>query len=76
MAVKNNPNELFIRCLLKAMDALCPFGDYRPRLEKIEDLCADILKNDPFRKRTLGGVVFERDDEGQTLFLTVEHDTA
>ncbi len=73
---KKYPEEILIRCVLKAMNILVPFTAYRPRLEKIEDLCGDLLKSDAFRKRTLGGVIFERDDDCKTLILTIEHEEA
>lgn len=75
-ALKKYPEEILIRCVLKGMNALVPFTDYRPRLEKIEDLCEDVLKSGMFRKRTLGGVIFERDDDCKTLVLTIEHEEA
>lgn len=71
--LKNYPEEIVIRCILKVMDMIEPFSDYAPRLEKVEALAGDLLREGSFRKRTLGGVIFERDDRKVLLILSSEH---
>lgn len=64
--------ETLIRVVLKGIDEIGLERDYAPRMEKVEDL-VDALQNDPsFRKRTLGGVIFERDDAHEKLILEAE----
>ncbi len=67
-----NEDEVFIRVILIAMGELCDSGAYGARREKIENLCMDLMQEEPFRKRTLGGLVFERDDKKGILFLSKE----
>lgn len=67
-----NEKEVFMRVILIAMSALCNGDGYGARREKIEALCEDLMKPEAFRKRTLGGLVFERDDKKDLLFLTKE----
>ncbi|MBI1301273.1 MAG: tRNA lysidine(34) synthetase TilS [Alphaproteobacteria bacterium] len=67
--------EVLVRVVLKAVTMFGQGGDYGPRMEKVEALCQDILKQKPFRKRTLGGVVFElkvMSTQEQTLYMTAE----
>ncbi|MCD8496991.1 MAG: tRNA lysidine(34) synthetase TilS [Alphaproteobacteria bacterium] len=45
---------------------------YGPRTERIEVLVTDILKSDPFRKRTLGGVVIVVDEKNDLIIFTKE----
>ena len=64
--------ELALRVLLKVIKTFRPEEDYAPRLEKIEDLLGDLRAENPFRKRTLGGVVFERNDKQGQIILCCE----
>lgn len=70
------PEEIVLRCLLKALECLRPESDYAPRMEKIETLLYDLISSqngpDGFRKRTLGGVVFEVDERAGQLILSQE----
>lgn len=61
-AFKNQPEEIAFRCLCRAMSALGARKGYPPRLERLESLFFDLIRSDPFRKRTLAGVVVERRD--------------
>lgn len=70
--LKTQPDEIVLRALLKAMDALSGKRDYGPRMEKTEKLLEELLTGRPFRKRTLGGVIFERKDKTGKLILTRE----
>lgn len=72
--LKEQPEEVVLRVLQRAMHSLVPFEDYPPRLEKLEALARDLLREGAFRKRTLGGVIFARDDHGSYLILVPEHD--
>lgn len=70
------PEEIVLRCVLKALLHLRPEADYAPRMEKVETLVYDLIssQNDSqgFRKRTLGGVVFEKDEKAGALILSRE----
>lgn len=63
------PAEIGLRVVIKAIQHLRPGEDYLPRMEKIETLFDDLLCSKPFRKRTLGGLVFERKKEQLLLQL-------
>lgn len=60
----SQPDEVVLRVLLMAMERLNPAEHYAPRLERVEAILADMTCAAPFRKRTLGGVIFSRDDDG------------
>ena len=64
--------EIGFRILIQAIKYLRPDEDYLPRMEKIENLLSDILKPETFRKRTLGGLIFERDDRKKTVKISIE----
>jgi tRNA(Ile)-lysidine synthase len=67
------PEELVFRALIKAVKTLRPGRSYAPRMEKLEDLLADLRNMEtPFRKRTLGGIVFVRDDKRAHIRLVRE----
>lgn len=67
------PGEIGLRVLMKAMDRLGLERDYPPRMEKIEELFEDLMLESSFRKRTLGGVVIERDDRQSRIVLVSEY---
>ncbi len=73
--LKGQPDEIALRVLLKAVRELRPGEDYLPRMEKIEDLFASLRADAPFRKRTLGGLVFERNDKKHMVILSTEAKT-
>ena len=64
--------EVRFRVLVRAIRDLRPGADYMPRMEKIEALFSDLISPGVFRKRTLGGLIFERDDRKDTLSIFVE----
>ncbi len=66
------PEEVFIRCLLKGFKHFDFGKDYAPRMERVEQITYDLLCDKPFRKRTLGGVVFMRDDKRQVFTMLRE----
>ncbi len=72
------PEEISLRALQKAMADLAAVAksenEYGPRMERVEDLFEDLLLPAPFRKRTLGGIVFERaeQDGGEKIILSAE----
>lgn len=70
--LKSQPDEIALRCVLLALSNLRPEADYSPRMEKVEALVSDCMRSDAFRKRTLGGVIFERDDKAGTLCMMKE----
>ncbi|MGH1402929.1 MAG: tRNA lysidine(34) synthetase TilS [Alphaproteobacteria bacterium] len=71
-ALKNNEEEVILRVVLKAIKQMYSNREYGVRVEKLEKLCVDLVKPSPFRKRTLGGVIFERNDKCGHLILSRE----
>ncbi|MDB2683202.1 tRNA lysidine(34) synthetase TilS [Alphaproteobacteria bacterium] len=71
-AVRGYPEEIGFRVLIKVIRSLRFDADYLPRMEKIEDLFADLCSEGAFRKRTLGGLMFERDEKGYNLVVSKE----
>ncbi len=67
------PEEIVLRVITGAMRALRPMGDHLPRMEKIESLFRDFMSPAPFTKRTLGGLIFERDDTEKKLIVRSEN---
>lgn len=72
-ALSNLDFELLLRVVKKAMDELAPCEGYGPRTEKLESLVSDFMNEKPFRKRTLGGVVFEISKDGSQVILEKEN---
>ena len=70
-AIKKEPEEIAFRIIQKAMEQLYDDNSsYGPRMEKVEALFYDLMKPEPFRKRTLGGIIFERkDNQGQKTIV-------
>ena len=68
----DNPEEIVLRVILKAMSILRPGRAYAARLERVESLCADLMSSSDFRKRTLGGVIFEHDKKNDYFILSLE----
>jgi len=71
-ALHRQPEEIGLRVVIKAIETLKPDRAYLPRMEKIESLFHDLRHEDSFRKRTLGGLVFERDDKAQIITVGLE----
>jgi tRNA(Ile)-lysidine synthase len=67
------PGEIVLRIITGAMKALRPEGEYLPRMEKIESLFRDFMNPAPFTKRTLGGLIFERDDKEKHFIVRIEN---
>lgn len=72
VTLKSQPYDIGYRVLVKAMNGCAASTNYGPRMQKMETLALDIFAPAPFRKRTLGGVVFERDDERGVIILSAE----
>jgi tRNA(Ile)-lysidine synthase len=66
------PEEIAFRVLLQAIRYLRTEESYLPRMERIEQLFGDLRSSQPFRKRTLGGLVFERNDKKGVLIISLE----
>lgn len=70
------PDEIALRCVLKGIADLQPGQDYVPRMEKIETLLNDLIsamkQGGDFRKRTLGGVIFECDADTNEFVMSAE----
>lgn len=73
-ALKGNPKEIVLRVIVMAIDEVAPAQSYGVRMEKTESLVDDLLKPFAFRKRTLGKVIFTRDDANGVLSMTREHE--
>lgn len=67
------PEEIVLRVLIQALKTMRPKGEHLPRMEKIESLFRDFLSPAPFTKRTLGGLIFERDDRDKRLIIALEN---
>lgn len=65
--------EIGFRLILKAIKVLKPDQMYLPRMEKIEILFADLVNSAEFRKRTLGGLIFERRDKKGCIVIEREN---
>ena len=72
-ALRPWPDEIILRVLVYAMKKLRPAGDHLPRMEKIESLFRDFMSPAPFTKRTLGGLIFERDDKEGVFAVSLEN---
>lgn len=70
--VRKQDEEIALRVLLRAISELRPQEDYLPRMEKIEVLADDLRNTDKFRRRTLGGLVFSRDDKMGEIEISLE----
>ncbi len=60
--LRDLPEEIVLRVILMTMERLAEGRDYGARLSRVEALCRDLMQAGAFRKRTLGGLSFERDD--------------
>jgi len=68
-----NPLEIVIRVILKAIKTLKGNGrGYGPRLERVENLCEDLMQPSTFRKRTLHGIIFEYKAASREVVLSLE----
>ena len=70
--LQTQPEEIALRVIIQSIQSLKPDADYLPRMEKIEALLYDLFHEESFRKRTLGGLVFARDDKTQMLLIKGE----
>ncbi|MCB1532956.1 MAG: tRNA lysidine(34) synthetase TilS [Alphaproteobacteria bacterium] len=71
--INESLDEIGFRAILKAIKTLQPGEDYLPRMQKIEALFDDLKAEKSFRKRTLGGLIFERDDKEGHILIAVEN---
>lgn len=69
----NHDFEPVFRAMKTALDELVQNQSYGPRTEKLEALVDDLMNQRPFRKRSLGGVIFQISDDRQQLFLQREN---
>lgn len=67
-----SPEEIGLRVILYAIALMRPEADYAPRMERIENLFNDLVSAEKFRTRTLGGLIFKRDDKRGLLLMTHE----
>lgn len=71
-ALCSNPEEVVLRVVTRAISEASGGRGYGVRMEKIEALCSDLIKTGAFRKRTLGGIIFEVDPIEGKLILSPE----
>lgn len=69
---RNCAEEVALRGLIKGFQILRAKDAALPRLEKIEAVFQDLNASEPFRKRTLGGVIVERNDDIKIIKLSRE----
>ncbi len=71
-----DPDEIGIRILLRGMQYLHTQNninnEYGPRLARVETLYNDLKYAPDFKRRTLSGLMFSKDEQGITI--TLEHD--
>lgn len=72
VAVRGYAEEIVLRVLLRCISELRADESYAPRMERVEDLFSDFWRGDAFRKRTLGGLVFDLTDNGRFLQVSIE----
>lgn len=68
-ALRAAPEELALRVILTAMDALRPDMDYGPRMERAESLLERLLRDPAFNGATLGGCIFAIDRKNGTVWI-------
>lgn len=67
------PAEIRLRIIAMAMRTISPVqGGYGPRMEKLENLVADLFHEDNFRRRTLGGFIVSEADGREKIVIEVE----
>ncbi len=71
--LSEHPEEIVLRVVMKGMEKIALSAGYGPRFEKVEALVFDLLQGGDFRKRTLGGVIFEVDPAEGILSLRREN---
>lgn len=74
--LKSWPNEIVLRVILICISDFGLAGKYGVRMERAENLVEDLLKPFPFRKRTLGKMIFDRDDKRGWLSIEAEGSAA
>lgn len=72
MALRDYPDEIGLRVMMKALLQIGGQNDYGPRLEKIERLFDDVMGQENFPRQTLGGTIVERDDKNHTVVISKE----
>lgn len=70
--LKASHEELVLRVVLRAMDALRPDAEYGPRMEKAETLVERLLRDPTFNGATLGGCIFAMDRKHGTVWIGKE----
>lgn len=67
--LKDAHEELVLRVMLKAMEALRPESDYGPRMERAENLMERFLYDPAFNGATLGGCIFAIERKNGTVWI-------
>lgn len=67
--VRKEPEDIVFRVVSLALKSFQNDANFGPRMTRVEALVSDALREEVFRKRTLGGVTILRDDEkGHLIF--------
>lgn len=72
-ALTREPFEVIFRVMQMAIDQIVPNHGYGVRTERLENLVSDLISDEQFRKRTLGGVVFSISKDSTLFILEKEH---
>ncbi len=71
----SSPEEIILRIIMLAMTSLNQSNGYGARTEKIENLCSDFVSLGAFRRRTLGGIIFECNVKKNEFIMSLEKTT-
>ena len=71
--LQQHPEEISLRVIQKALEAMRPDADYNTRMEKMEELFHSLWHDsESFKPRTLGGCVFSLKDKNKVLWMKKE----
>ncbi len=70
-----NPEEIVLRVVLYAMSKIYDIKGYGARMERVENLCFDLIYTKKFRKRTLGRIIFEHNIKNGEFIMSLEKAT-
>jgi tRNA(Ile)-lysidine synthase len=71
-ALKEMPEEIILRVLIRTAEHLRPDEEYGPRMERLEVLLTRLLKETGFKSATLGGCIFALIQKNTTLKIERE----
>ncbi len=71
----SNPEEIILRVISHAMSQINQGDGYGARTDRVENLCSDLINDKLFRKRTLGGIIFEHNVKNNEFVMSLEKAT-